>query len=85
MLVCCIIHRHDQIPPLTRYLFVAAAILSGVLLNFAGIHLMYGLVLAGAIVAAGVELLPLRVNDNLVIPVVSGGVMEVISRLTGCA
>lgn len=65
--------------------FVAAAVLSGVLLNFAGIHLMHGLILAGAIVAAGVELLPLPVNDNLVIPVVSGGVMELIARATGCA
>jgi dolichol kinase len=65
--------------------FFAAAILSGVLLNFAGIHLMHGLILAGSIVAAGVELLPLPVNDNLVIPVVSGGAMELIARLTGCA
>ena len=63
--------------------FAAAAVLSGVLLNFAGIHLMYGLILAGALVAAGVELLPLPVNDNLVIPVASGGAMELISRLTG--
>ena len=65
--------------------FVAAAVLSGVLLNFAGIHLMHGLILAGSIVAAGVELLPLPVNDNLVIPVASGGAMELIARLTGCA
>ena len=65
--------------------FVAAAVLSGVLLNFAGIHLMHGLILAGALVAAGVELLPIRVNDNLVIPVASGGAMELIARLTGCA
>jgi len=65
--------------------FVAAAILSGVLLHVAGIHLTHGLILAGAIIAAGAELLPLRMNDNLAIPVVSGGVMEAISRLTGCA
>lgn len=63
--------------------FVAAAALSGVLLNVVGIHLPYGLLLAGALVAAGVELLPLPVNDNLVIPVISGGVMEVILRFTG--
>ena len=62
--------------------FVAAAILSGVLLHVAGIHLTHGLILAGAIIAAGAELLPLRMNDNLAIPVVSGGVMEAISRLT---
>ena len=65
--------------------FAAAAVLSGVLLNVAGIHLMHGLILAGALVAAGVELLPLPVNDNLVIPVASGGAMELIARLTGCA
>lgn len=65
--------------------FVAAAVLSGVLLNFAGIHLMHGLILAGPIIAAGVELLPLPVNDNLMIPVVSGGAMELIARMTGCA
>lgn len=65
--------------------FVAAAALSGVLLNVVGIHLPYGLLLAGALVAAGVELLPLPVNDNLVIPVISGGVMELILRFTGSA
>jgi len=65
--------------------FVAAAVLSGILLNFAGIHLLHGLVLTGSIIAAGVELLPLPVNDNLVIPVVSGGAMELIVRTTGCA
>ena len=65
--------------------FAAAAVLSGVLLNVAGIHLMHGIILAGALVAAGVELLPLPVNDNLVIPVASGGAMELIARLTGCA
>ncbi len=65
--------------------FVAAAALSGVLLNVVGIHLPYGLLLAGALAAAGVELLPLPVNDNLVIPVISGGVMELILRFTGSA
>jgi diacylglycerol kinase (CTP) len=65
--------------------FVVAAVLSGALLNVAGIHLMHGLILAGALVAAAAELQPLRVNDNIVIPVVSGGAMELIARLTGCA
>jgi len=65
--------------------FVAAAVLAGVLLNVAGIHLMLGLILTGALTAAGVELLPLPVNDNLVIPVASGGAMELIARLTGWA
>jgi len=65
--------------------FVAIAVTVGFLLPLTGIHLMHGIVLAGAIAAAGVELVPLPVNDNLVIPLVSGGVMEVISRVTGGA
>jgi len=65
--------------------FVVSAVLSGVLLNLTVIQLPCGLLLAGAMVAAGVELLPLPLNDNLVIPVVSGGVMELIARTTGCA
>jgi dolichol kinase len=35
----------------------------------------------GSLVAAGVELLPLPVNDNVVIPLVAGGVMELALRL----
>lgn len=65
--------------------FFAAAALSGVLLQTSGIHLPHGLILAGALVAACVEILPLPVNDNLAIPVVSGGAMELLARLTGCA
>jgi dolichol kinase len=64
--------------------FVAAAVLAGFLLSLAGIPVMYWLILAGAITAAGVELLPLPVNDNLIIPLVSGGVMSLIIRITGC-
>jgi dolichol kinase len=63
--------------------FVAAAVFSGLLLKLAGFQLPYGLLSAGAVVAAGVELVPLIVNDNLVIPVVSGGAMELIARLAG--
>jgi len=65
--------------------FAAVAIAVGFLLPLTGIHLVYGLVLAGAIAAAGVELVPLPVNDNLVIPLVSGGLMELIARVTGSA
>lgn len=35
----------------------------------------------GALVAAGVELLTLPVNDNLAVPIVSGGVMELALQL----
>ncbi len=65
--------------------FAATAITAGFLLALVGLPLMHGLVLAGALTAAAVELLPLPVNDNLVIPLASGGIMELIARLTGCA
>ena len=65
--------------------FVAAAVIGGFSLSLVGISLMYGLILAGALIAAAVELLPLPVNDNLVIPLTAGGVMELIARTTGCA
>jgi len=65
--------------------FFAAAVTAGIALNLAGIHLTHGLVVAGALTAAAVELLPLPLNDNLTIPLASGGVMELITRLTGCA
>jgi acyl phosphate:glycerol-3-phosphate acyltransferase len=65
--------------------FVAVAVTVGFLLPLAGIHLLFGLVLAGAITAAAAELVPLPINDNLVIPLVSGGIMELIARMTGSA
>ncbi len=65
--------------------FVVAAAGAGLLLPLMGISLMHGIALTGALVAAGVELLPLPVNDNLVIPLVSGGVMLLLARVTGCA
>lgn len=65
--------------------FFGAAALAGIALNLAGIHLMHGLLMAGALTAAAVELLPLPLNDNLTVPLASGGAMELISRLTGCA
>ena len=64
--------------------FVVAAVSTGFLLSLAGISVMYGLILAGAIIAAGVELLALPVNDNLLIPLVSGGAMSLIARMTEC-
>ena len=65
--------------------FAAVAMIVGFLLSLAGVHLLHGIMLAGAITAAGVELVPLPVNDNLVIPLVSGGVMELLARVTGSA
>ena len=63
--------------------FAVIAVASGLALTVAGVRLAPGLIVAGALVAAGAELVPLRVNDNLVIPVVSGGAMELIARLAG--
>ena len=68
----------------TAAFFVAAAA-AGLLLPLVGVPVMHGLVLAGAIVAAGAELLPLPINDNLVIPLVSGGAMTLIALATRCA
>jgi acyl phosphate:glycerol-3-phosphate acyltransferase len=61
--------------------FVLAAAAAGGLLSLAGLGVVPGVMLLGAVAAAGVEVLPLPVNDNLVIPVVSGGVMEIVLRL----
>ena len=63
--------------------FAAVAVCAGLLLPLAGISIDRGVILAGAVVAAGAELLPLPVNDNLVIPIVSGGVMTLLVRLIG--
>jgi len=63
--------------------FVAAAISGGMMLSLTGIPIMYGLVVIGAFIAAGVELLPLPVNDNLLIPLVSGGVMSLVVTVIG--
>jgi glycerol-3-phosphate acyltransferase PlsY len=65
--------------------FIAGAVAAGFALDLAGIHLMHGLIMAGALAAAAIELLPLPLNDNLTIPLASGGVMELIARVTGCA
>jgi dolichol kinase len=63
--------------------FAVAAVSVGVLLNLTAIQIPLVLLFVGAIIAAGVELLPLPLNDNLVIPVASGGVMEILARMTG--
>lgn len=63
--------------------FVVAAVVAGFLLNLTDVQLPFSLLLAGAVTAAGVELLPPFLNDNLMIPVVSGGVMELLARMVG--
>ena len=61
--------------------FIVAAAASGFLLSLMGMHLVTWVMVLGVLVAAGVELLTLPVNDNLLIPIVSGGVMELALRL----
>jgi dolichol kinase len=56
--------------------FVLAALLAGGALFFLGMGVLPWIMVLGAVVAAGVELLPVRVNDNLMIPLLSGAVME---------
>jgi dolichol kinase len=63
--------------------FIIAAALSGILLSLLGVHLAAWVLVLGILVAAGVELLTLPVNDNLVIPLVSGGIMELALRISG--
>jgi acyl phosphate:glycerol-3-phosphate acyltransferase len=60
--------------------FAVAALVAGHALALFGIDLPGGLILSGALIAAVVELLPVPVNDNLSIPVIAGGSMEIIAR-----
>jgi dolichol kinase len=60
--------------------FIIAALAAGVLLSSLGLGLAPWIMILGTLVAAGVELLTLRVNDNLLIPVIAGAVMELALR-----
>jgi dolichol kinase len=62
--------------------FVIAAFLAGFLLRPLGLHLKVWVMICGAIIAAGVELLPFEINDNLAIPVLAGAAMELMLRYT---
>ncbi len=56
--------------------FIAAAIAAGIGLSLLGLGIPPGIMVLGALCAAGVELLPVPVNDNLSIPLVAGAVMQ---------
>jgi acyl phosphate:glycerol-3-phosphate acyltransferase len=58
--------------------FIIAALTAGFILSFIGIDLMTGVMVMGVLVAAGVEILPLPVNDNLAIPLLSGAAMQLL-------
>jgi dolichol kinase len=60
--------------------FIAAGLFVGlVLLPTAGLHLPPAVVVAGAVTAAAVELIPFA-NDNLSIPVLSGAAMTLLMQ-----
>ena len=65
------------------FAFIVAAALSGFLLSLLGVHLLTWVMVLGVLVAAGVELLTLPINDNLLIPLVAGGMMELALRTAG--
>ena len=67
------------------FAFVLAAATAGLLLPAAGIEVIKPIILAGAVVAAAVELVSFRMNDNLAIPLVSGAAMTLLARMSGCA
>ena len=60
--------------------FVAAAVAVGLLIDVSFYPLSPAVFVVGAAVAAVVEVLPIGVNDNLSIPLVSGGVMYLLAR-----
>lgn len=60
--------------------FAVAALLGGLIPSLAGMGMPPLIMIVGVLVAAGVELLPLPVNDNLAIPVLAGAVMDLALR-----
>lgn len=60
--------------------FIIAAVLAGFLISYVGLALKAWVMIFGALIAAGIELLPISVNDNFLIPVLSGAVMELVLR-----
>jgi dolichol kinase len=61
--------------------FVVASLSAGGVLLLIGSGTNPWVMVLGSLAAAGAELLTLPVNDNLVIPMVSGGVMELALRM----
>ncbi len=60
--------------------FFVAGIVAGVVISrFYPMDM--AVIIAGAVSAAIVEILPLKVNDNLTIPLLSGAVMQLVARL----
>ncbi len=62
--------------------FIVAAVAAGFILIAVGMGVPPATVIVGALCAAGVELMPVVVNDNLAIPVLSGAAMELVLWMT---
>jgi acyl phosphate:glycerol-3-phosphate acyltransferase len=63
--------------------FIAAATIAGLVINFYIFPVGAGIVVAGALTAAAVELIPVNINDNLTIPLISGGLMKILMAMFG--
>lgn len=63
--------------------FVVAAAASGLIISAFFYPVSPAVYLTGALVAGAVEILPVRINDNLTIPVISGGVMKLMMVFMG--
>ncbi len=61
--------------------FIVAAVAAGFILSATGMGVAPATMVVGALCAAGVELVPIAVNDNLAIPVLSGAAMELVLRM----
>ena len=62
--------------------FLAICLLVGFLLgNLPGLILPFLLILIGALVATIVELIPIPIDDNLTVPVITGVVMEIVKLI----
>ncbi|MEE9198248.1 MAG: hypothetical protein V3U26_00465 [Dehalococcoidia bacterium] len=59
--------------------FLGASLLVGGVLVAGGVEVSYSIALAGAAVAALVELMPLPTDDNLTVPLAAGGVMMALA------
>ncbi len=59
--------------------FIVASLLVGFLLPVVGLKLASWVMVLGALAAACIELLPISLNDNLIIPIMSGAVMALAS------
>lgn len=60
--------------------FLIACAVASVLLSVLDLAPGWQALVVGSMVAAAVELMPIKVNDNLSIPVIAGGVMEAVLR-----